>query len=102
VFDRFHILLTPGRQNARMLAATYFGGSIHQEERAFQTSQDFGEGCFMATVLSRFFAEAEGTTSIEYALVAVGIAVAVVAAVNTLGNTVLVTQFDALAAAFNL
>jgi len=56
----------------------------------------------MAMVLSRFFTDAEGTTSIEYALVAVGIAVAVVAAVNTLGNTVLVTQFGALAAAFNL
>jgi pilus assembly protein Flp/PilA len=55
----------------------------------------------MGIFLSRFFAEEDGTTSIEYALVACGIAVAVVAAINALGQTVLATQFGAIAAAFN-
>jgi pilus assembly protein Flp/PilA len=55
----------------------------------------------MAMLFSRFFFEDEGTTSIEYALLACGIAVAVVAAVNALGNTVLATEFGSIAAAFN-
>ena len=55
----------------------------------------------MTIFLSNFLVEEDGATSIEYALIAVGIAVAIVAAVNALGNTVLVTQFGALAAAFN-
>jgi pilus assembly protein Flp/PilA len=93
----FHILLTPGRQNARMLAVCMPAGpSIEGRD-----GHDFGEVCFMGIFLSRFFAEEDGTTSIEYALVACGIAVAVVAAINALGQTVLATQFGAIAAAFN-
>jgi pilus assembly protein Flp/PilA len=55
----------------------------------------------MTIFLSKFLIEEDGTTSIEYALLAAGIAVAVVAAVNALGNTVLAVQFGALADAFN-
>ena len=54
----------------------------------------------MASIREFLFDE-DGTTSIEYAMIAVGIAVAVVSVVNSLGNIVLVQQFDALAAAFN-
>ena len=39
-------------------------------------------------VLIRFLADCSGTTSIEYAMIASGIAAAVVAAVNSLGSVV--------------
>ena len=55
----------------------------------------------MTIFLSNFLVEEDGATSIEYALIAVGVAVAVVAAVNALGNTVLVAQFEAVAGALN-
>lgn len=55
----------------------------------------------MAIFLARFLTEEDGTTSIEYALLAVGIAVAIVAAVNSLGNTVLTQKFQAVGAALN-
>jgi pilus assembly protein Flp/PilA len=41
----------------------------------------------MKTMLSRFFADQSGATAIEYALIAAGIALAIIAAVNGLGTT---------------
>jgi Flp pilus assembly pilin Flp len=40
-----------------------------------------------------------GATSIEYAIMAAGIAVMIVTAVTTLGQTVMVSLFDRIAAA---
>ena len=56
----------------------------------------------MALFLMRLLNEEDGTTAIEYAVIAFGIAVAVVAAVNTLGTTVLTTKFQAVNNAMNL
>jgi len=39
------------------------------------------------TILKRFFKDQSGTTAIEYALIAAGISMAIVAAVNGLGTT---------------
>ena len=50
----------------------------------------------MTVFLMRLLNEEDGTTAIEYAVIAFGIAIAVVAAVNTLGNTVLTTKFNAV------
>lgn len=39
------------------------------------------------TILKRFFKDESGATAIEYALIAAGISMAIVAAVNGLGTT---------------
>jgi pilus assembly protein Flp/PilA len=41
----------------------------------------------MLSFVSRFIADESGATAIEYGLIAAGIAVAIIAAVNTLGTT---------------
>jgi len=48
----------------------------------------------MIAVLTRLLHEEEATTAIEYAMIAGGIALAIIAAVNTLGQTVLTSKFD--------
>ena len=53
----------------------------------------------MNTFLSRFFIDEDAATSIEYAIMAAGIAVAIVATVNALGVTVLTTKFQAVTTA---
>ena len=55
----------------------------------------------MTLLFSRFFFDDDAATSIEYALIAAGITLAIVAAVNALGLTVLTTKFDAVANALN-
>lgn len=40
----------------------------------------------MKTLVSRFFKDESGATAIEYGLIAAGIAVAIIAVVNTLGT----------------
>ncbi|MGI9387740.1 MAG: Flp family type IVb pilin [Methyloligellaceae bacterium] len=42
----------------------------------------------MQKVLSRFLKDESGATAIEYGLIAAGISVAIIAAVNALGTTV--------------
>ena len=42
----------------------------------------------MNKVLSRFLKDESGATAIEYGLIAAGISVAIIAAVNALGTTV--------------
>jgi pilus assembly protein Flp/PilA len=41
----------------------------------------------MRNLVSRFISNESGATAIEYGLIAAGIAVAIIAAVNTLGQT---------------
>ncbi|MBB4367368.1 pilus assembly protein Flp/PilA [Bradyrhizobium sp. cir1] len=41
----------------------------------------------MKTVLKNFIADEAGATAIEYGLIAAGIALAIIAAVNNLGST---------------
>jgi pilus assembly protein Flp/PilA len=41
----------------------------------------------MLSFVSRFIEDESGATAIEYGLIAAGIAVAIIAAVNTLGTT---------------
>ena len=41
----------------------------------------------MKTLLARFAKDESGATAIEYALIAAGIALAIITAVNTLGTT---------------
>jgi len=41
----------------------------------------------MMNLISRFLSNESGATAIEYGLIAAGIAVAIIAAVNTLGTT---------------
>jgi pilus assembly protein Flp/PilA len=50
----------------------------------------------MAGFVFRFLKDVEGATAIEYAMIAVGVAVAIVATVNMLGVTVLTTKFQAV------
>lgn len=52
------------------------------------------------TNVRRFFSNEDGSTAIEYALIAAGISIAVVGAVNTLGSQVKTTLYDKLAALF--
>ena len=53
----------------------------------------------MSVLLMRLLNDDDGTTAIEYGLIAAGIAVAIIGAVNTLGTTVLTAQFQVIAAA---
>jgi pilus assembly protein Flp/PilA len=48
----------------------------------------------MFDFVSRFINENSGATAIEYSLIAAGIALAIIVAVNTLGSTVLIGQFQ--------
>jgi pilus assembly protein Flp/PilA len=41
----------------------------------------------MKTLIARFVKDESGATAIEYALIAAGIALAIITAVNTLGTT---------------
>jgi len=41
----------------------------------------------MKTLVTRFLSDESGATAIEYALIASGISIAIIAAVNTLGTT---------------
>jgi pilus assembly protein Flp/PilA len=50
--------------------------------------------------LGRFLRAQEGATAIEYALIAAGVAGAIIAAVNTLGDSVL-AMFTSVANLFN-
>ncbi|MCK9907670.1 Flp family type IVb pilin [Microbacteriaceae bacterium K1510] len=52
------------------------------------------------TNVRRFLSNEEGSTAIEYALIASGISIAVVGAVTTLGSQVKTTLYDKLAALF--
>jgi len=52
----------------------------------------------MKNIVSRFMKDESGATAIEYGLIAAGIAVAIIAAVNSVG-TALDTKFDAIATA---
>ena len=47
----------------------------------------------MKTLVTRFAKDESGATAIEYALIAAGIALAIITAVNTLGTT-LSTKFN--------
>jgi pilus assembly protein Flp/PilA len=53
----------------------------------------------MTAVLVRLLAEVDGTTAIEYGMIAAGIAIAIIVVVNTLGQTVLTSEFQALTSA---
>jgi len=52
----------------------------------------------MKNVLARFAKDESGTTAIEYALIAAGIAIVIIAAVNSVGAA-LITKFTAIATA---
>lgn len=54
----------------------------------------------MTKLLARFFADESGATAIEYAMIAVGIAVAVVVTVNLVGTAVQ-DDFEQVAEGFN-
>jgi pilus assembly protein Flp/PilA len=49
----------------------------------------------VTAILARFWADQRGATAIEYGLIAAGISLAIIAAVNGLGST-LNTQFTTL------
>lgn len=53
----------------------------------------------MGAFLTHFINEETATTAIEYGLIAAGIAVAIIGAVNTLGSAVLVGLFNRIQAA---
>ena len=55
-------------------------------------------GGFMKRVLARFWADDSGATAIEYGLIAAGIAIAIITAVNGVG-TALSTKFTAVSTA---
>ena len=54
----------------------------------------------MQNLLSSFLKNESGATAIEYGLIAAGIAVAIIAAVNTLGSS-LKTTFGTVSSAIN-
>ena len=53
----------------------------------------------MGAFLTHFINEETATTAIEYGLIAAGIAVAIIGAVNSLGSAVLVNLFNRIQAA---
>ena len=59
------------------------------------------EGVFMTSYFSRFLNDTSGATAIEYAMIAAGIAIAIIATVNTLGSTVLNSKFNTVKNALN-
>ena len=54
----------------------------------------------MTSLVRKFFGDDDGSTAIEYAMVAAGIALAVISAVNLLGQNVNNLLFAKIAAAF--
>lgn len=52
-------------------------------------------GGTLKTILAKFWADQSGATAIEYALIAAGISLAIIAAVNGLGST-LNTNFSTI------
>jgi pilus assembly protein Flp/PilA len=64
-------------------------GELSDAARGFAAYTDAAR-----SALKRFVSDISGATAIEYAMVASGIAVAVVAAVNLLGQNVKTTFFD--------
>jgi pilus assembly protein Flp/PilA len=50
----------------------------------------------MKNVLALLLHDTSGATAIEYAMIAAGVATAIIAAVNTLGNNVLTTKFQVI------
>ena len=54
----------------------------------------------MSECISRFFRDDSGATAIEYGLIATGIAIVIIAAVNSVGAA-LVVKFNAAATAIN-
>jgi pilus assembly protein Flp/PilA len=54
----------------------------------------------MSAIVRRFFGDRHGSTAIEYAMVAAGIALAVISAVNLLGQNVNTLLFSKIAAIF--
>jgi pilus assembly protein Flp/PilA len=55
----------------------------------------------VTTLLARFLADKSGATAIEYALIAVGVAVAVVATVNLVGSALEENFYARIAEGFN-
>ena len=55
----------------------------------------------MTSYFSRFLNDTSGATAIEYAMIAAGIAIAIIATVNTLGSTVLNSKFNTVKNALN-
>lgn len=51
----------------------------------------------MKNFLALLLCDTSGATAIEYAMIAAGIATAIIAAVNTLGNNVLTSKFQVIA-----
>jgi pilus assembly protein Flp/PilA len=54
----------------------------------------------MSKLISRFFRNESGATAIEYGLIAAGVAVAIIAAVNSVGGA-LTTTLSATSGAIN-
>lgn len=50
------------------------------------------------TVLKQFLADEHGATAIEYALIAAGIALAIITTVNNLGTVLLNNKFNSVSA----
>ena len=55
---------------------------------------------YMSKCMSRFLRDDSGATAIEYGLIATGIAIVIIAAVNSVGAA-LVVKFNAAATAIN-
>ena len=51
------------------------------------------------TLLLHLLNKEDGTTAIEYCMIAAGIALAIITAVNTLGATVMTNEYSVIAAA---
>jgi pilus assembly protein Flp/PilA len=58
-------------------------GAKFLRNRTFMTSSGFG----MLTLLSRFLKDQTAATSIEYAIIAAGLSILIVVAVNGIGTT---------------
>jgi pilus assembly protein Flp/PilA len=54
----------------------------------------------LTTLLRKFFGAEDGSTAIEYAMIAAGIALAIISAVNLLGQNVNTLFFSKIVAAF--
>jgi pilus assembly protein Flp/PilA len=54
----------------------------------------------MKNLLARFMRDESGATAIEYALIAAGIGIAIITAVNTLGSNI-ATKFTSIGTALN-
>ena len=78
-----------------------FRGNLTDRRPRMLGGPDREEGLPMTTFLSRFLSSDDAATAIEYGLIAAGIALAIITAVNTLGTTVLNSQFDVVKNALN-